>query len=56
MAVQNLKNVGVRDARKTAVSEHGADGLAVRAGAALKSVNHRQSRLAFAQIRRGGLA
>ena len=50
VALQDLENLGMRNICEAAVSEDGADGFAVRSGAALKGMDDRKSSLAFAKI------
>src|SRR6266849_1997396 len=50
VAVQNLKNLRMRNAIEAAISQHGADSFAIGTSPALERMDHSQRGLAFAQI------
>ena len=50
MPMQNLQNLRVGNPHKAPVRKHGTDRLTVSARPAFKRMDHRQRRLAFAQV------
>ena len=56
MTVQDFEDVGVGDVLEVAFGEHGTNGFAFGAGAALERVDDGQSRFALAQVRGDRLA